>query len=786
MILPDYNQDYILHVDACRNGLGAVIYQVKDGKEHVVAYGSRSLRGSERNYPTHKLEFLALKWAITQKFNHYLHGRRCIVRTDNNPLTYILSTAKLDATGHRWLAELMSVCDFKLQYKPAKRMGDADGLSRQFCASDIEKEDLDMSEIKAMCEACLDPVVETLSVSAQAVPVSMSQIPCWPGTDTLPCISSVEWRQYQEEDPVIGRVISYVEKQTPPSRGERRKEDTLVISLLRSWKKLELRDGVLCRKRFRNGQVEFSLVLPSKFQELALRGVHDHVGHQSIERTLELARERYYWPGMVRDVKRKVSTCDRCIKRKCPPDAHKHVPLRPIHTSQPLELVCLDFLKLEKSKGGFENVLVITDHYTHYAVAIPTRNQTARTTADVLFKHFIVHYGFPSRLHSDQGRNFESSIIKHLCQLAGMRKSRTTPYHPMGNGATERFNQTLLNMLGTLDEQQKRDWKSFVAPIVHAYNCARHDTTGFSPYELMFGRKPKLAVDVYLGLIDPVGEQSYCDYIEKLKERLEFAYKLASTFSVKQKRRYKRYYDRKARESVLEPGDLVLVRKLAFEGKHKLADRWESDIYHIVSRPNADLPVYEIQCEKGKTRIVHRNLLLPYAGLPLDSPPDGAPKKTDTIKNPMVQEESDDEYEYDDSHSDDYVIGISDVVHTTHLPEVGQEATTPPLSLEVREGDIQREAEKEDDVISDSDDDNSDDIGHDDYDVELPRKSHRVKKQTQFYGDPVSHNQHIQEGEINKSNSWSNKEKAQILVEFAKSCGGNPLLIPQMMSLLHG
>lgn len=217
--------------------------------------------------------------------------------------------------------------------------------------------------------------------------------------------------------------------------------------------------------------------------------MHDDVGHQGRDRTLSLVRSRFFWPGLESDVEHKVRNCHRCIKRKTV--AMPSAELVNIESHQPMELVCIDFLSLERSRGGHENILIITDHFTRYAQAFPTRNQLAKTTAKVLFENFIVHYGFPARFHSDQGRNFESNLIKELCSLAGVEKSRTTPYHPMGNGMPERFNRTLLSMLGTLEHHQKQDWKSYVAPLVHSYNATQHASTGYSPYFHMFGRHPR-------------------------------------------------------------------------------------------------------------------------------------------------------------------------------------------------------------------------------------------------------------------------------------------------------
>ena len=126
----DYTKPFVLHTDASTIGLGAVLYQKQeDGKERVIAYASRNLNKAERNYDTHKLEFLALKCAVTDRFHEYLYGATFKVFTDNNPLTYILSTTKLDAMGHRWVASL-GPYNFKLNYKPGKLNTDADSLSR--------------------------------------------------------------------------------------------------------------------------------------------------------------------------------------------------------------------------------------------------------------------------------------------------------------------------------------------------------------------------------------------------------------------------------------------------------------------------------------------------------------------------------------------------------------------------------------------------------------------------------------------------------------------------------
>jgi transposase InsO family protein len=633
---PDHEESFILHTDASRDGLGAVLCQKQEGEEKVICYASRGLSRAERNYPAHKLEFLALKWAITDKFGDYLYGRRFTVWTDNNPLTYVLTTAKLDATGHRWLAALASY-DFNICYRPGKVNVDADILSRlpRSTEQDVDYQTISREAINALGEAMKDdePLAETLCFSSQVMDTDGML------DDTAAAVS--DWRSAQRRDPVIGPLLPFVMNsvQPPPSKLPPGRESS---QLIREFDRLKFRRGVLYRVTETDDKEHWQLVLPRDYRAQALRGLHDDIGHLGRDKTLDLVRQRFYWPRMASDVEEKIRHCDRCIRRG-KNTVKDRAPLISIKTSQPMELVCMDFLTLESSKGGYEHILVITDHYTKYAQAIPTRNQTAKTTADALFNSFIVHYGFPLRLHSDQGPNFESRVIKELCLMTGMDKSRTSPYHPSCNGITERLNRTLLNMLGTLEPEKKRDWKSHVAPLVHAYNATKHDTTGESPFFLMFGRQPRLPIDICMGLPSDVGQgKEYHKYVADLRTRLQEAYKLATAEAEKAQQRQKKNYDVRVRGGVVRPGDRVLVRKLAFDGKHKIADRFEEGTFVVLEQPNEDLPVYVLQREdgKGRKRTLHRNHLLPIGSLPIEEPQEEVPRPAPQprpVPKPQVQ-----------------------------------------------------------------------------------------------------------------------------------------------------
>ena len=591
----NYDIPFEIHTDASHKGLGAVLYQRQEGKLRPICYASRGLKKSERNYPAFKLEFLALKWAIAETLHDYLYGTKFTVVTDNNPLTYALSKAKLDATGHRWLSSL-ACYDFNIIYRPGMANIDADILSRY--PGNENRSEISSESVKAICGSLVAPSRHTVSMSVDVLDVT--EFPGQPMAQK----DMREIRREQIKDTCIGFWIRAVKDRKQPEKKDIHTREGL--AMLKNFSSFKMIRGLLYKEVLTENETKNQLVLPSCFIEQVLKGLHNDMGHPNKDRTLSLLRDRFFWPGMTSDTETWISNCDRCIKRKSKTDVR--APLVNIVTTYPLELVCLDYLTLEPSKGNISNVLVITDHFTRFAVAIPTRNQTAKTTADALYNEFIVRYGIPARLHSDQGANFQSSIIKELCQIMGIDKSRTSIYHAAGNGMTERFNRTLISMLGTLEPDKKKNWKQYVAPLVQAYNCIKHESTGYSPYMLLFGREPRLPVDIAFGLSpNNNSDISYTDYITNLQSKISEAFDIVHKNADKARNKQKKYFDLKARAAKLAIGDRVLIKILVHEGKHKLSDKWADEVYVVT-----DIPVYKVKREDGEgvEKVLHRNHLL--------------------------------------------------------------------------------------------------------------------------------------------------------------------------------
>ena len=243
---PDYTKNFKLYTDASESGLGAVLTQVKeDGKERPIAYASRTLSKSERNYDAHKLEFLALKWSVTNRFHEYLYGGTFDVYTDNNPLTYILTSAKLDAIGQRWIASL-GPYNFSLHYNPGRQNTVADSLSRIPWENATFYDEVDYNVVKVVVhkgEANTTGMIEPELIFEDSK-IFMKQLV----SKLAGKMTKSQWKIEQQEDSEIGPVLQLVQANKHLQYKSQKEDNPGSKIILRYRDNLKLVDGLLYRK----------------------------------------------------------------------------------------------------------------------------------------------------------------------------------------------------------------------------------------------------------------------------------------------------------------------------------------------------------------------------------------------------------------------------------------------------------------------------------------------------------------------------------------------------------
>ena len=208
-------------------------------------------------------------------------------------------------------------------------------------------------------------------------------------------------------------------------------------------------------------------------------------------------QECFWWPGMTQDLRNHIKKCGCCRKCEAAPPV---VPMKPLACSRPGELLHVDFTSIEetvplKEDPVIHNVLVLQDHFSKYVVAYVMNDQTARTATETLRIGYFGLFSTAAYLVSDQGKAFTDHIITHLCELYGVQKLRTSPYHAQINGQVKRMNQTIICMIGKLEEDRKACWSEHLPELLMAYNAMCSAVTGYSPYYLLFNRRPRIPVD---------------------------------------------------------------------------------------------------------------------------------------------------------------------------------------------------------------------------------------------------------------------------------------------------
>lgn len=545
---PKFDQscnEFVLQTDASAVGLGAVLEQ--DG--HVIAYASRTLTAPERQYSVIQRECLAVVYAQKQ-FRHYLLGRHFKLLTDHAPLQW-LSAQKMEGMLCRW-ALAMQEYDFQIAYRKGSLNSNADALSR---------------------------------ITPEPCAVALA----------MPHYSSADLREAQLEDSIISKLLDARSKaNAPPHAQEWRLYPLRRYRQL--WGQLQVANGVLCRQ-YNPDPTSQSVtvpILPVSLRQQALSRNHNlpTAGHQGPDKTLQRLRHEAYWVGMAQDVESHCRQCTRCQQSKLP--TPRKAPLRNIPIGRPWEMIAVDILEVPISTQNNRYLLVVQDYFTKWAEAVPLPDQTAGRISRELIKLFSI-YGHPRILHSDQGRNFESTIMAQTLEAFGTTKSRTTAYHPQGDGMVERFNRSLLQLLRVY-VNKKYEWEQYLPLVLYAYRTATHSSTGCSPFMLMFGRQPNMPTVVSQNSFDSL---SYPDHIRATFAELQ---DLVETNLAAAADHQKLAYDQQTTPRTFSQGEPVW---LSVPTAGKLDPRWEGQwmIKSIKSPVNIEIT------DGQRTKVVHVNRL---------------------------------------------------------------------------------------------------------------------------------------------------------------------------------
>lgn len=402
----------------------------------------------------------------------------------------------------------------------------------------------------------------------------------------------------QGECPDFKDILAYLVKGELPEDPKQKDIVTVVAN-----NQYEVKDGVLYhiytartkagkdKKVLDPDRLLLQLAVPRVKRKEILEGYHDCLaggGHFGVNRTFGAIRQKYFWPKMYQEIENYVKTCETCQRTKIARNRHPP-PLTPLPVEEPFSRIHIDILgPLPKSKEGYQYVLLIVDSFSKWTEAHPLRTQDAKDTANVLYNEIFTRYGAPRTIVSDRGKNFMSKLVGALCEMFEVKKHHTTSYHPQTNATVERANSTLAQTLRAYIEKDQMNWPSLLPSIMMAFRATPcTETTGFSPYELLFGKNMHLPVDTTLIPKPSLGkdaEQYFTDLVAKLKMCKDIAKKNMETKQIKAKNRF----DLGAKAPTFKVGDTVVLKqeKVPQGLSPKLYVKWDGPYRIMELGPN--------------------------------------------------------------------------------------------------------------------------------------------------------------------------------------------------------
>jgi len=323
-------------------------------------------------------------------------------------------------------------------------------------------------------------------------------------------------------------------------------------------------------------------------------------GHKGVTKTYHRIRQKFYWNNIKSDIRSYINQCLQCQTKK----------LVRVKTKQPMlitdtpfssfEKISMDIVgPLPKTTEGNSYILTIQDHLTKFSLAIPLKSITATQVADALLKYFICIFGAPKIILTDQGTNFMSNLMKRFAKQFKIKQYRTTAFYPQANGALERSHLVLIEYLKQY-VNKFTEWDELLEYATFSYNTSIHESTGYTPYELVFG---KLARQPSSEITDDMKEKTYDDYLYQLITNIHDLQELARECLIASKMKSKYYYDRKINPQAFQINDQIFLLNEPKRGK--LGDQYSGP--HIITDilPNGNIKIFV----KGKSRIVHPNKL---------------------------------------------------------------------------------------------------------------------------------------------------------------------------------